>query len=77
MAALCGAAIAGERERAEALDAELAQINEALFVEANPMPIKYALARVGRIRPGIRLPLTAIGAQSAAVVDRALQELGL
>jgi len=77
VAALCAAAIAGERERAEVLDAELAQINEALFVEANPMPIKYALARIGRIQPGIRLPLTAIDAKSAAVVDRALQELGL
>jgi 4-hydroxy-tetrahydrodipicolinate synthase len=77
LAALCAAALAGDRSRAEALDAELAQINRALFIEANPMPLKYALARIGRIEPGIRLPLTEISAESAAVVDQALQELSL
>ena len=75
VAALCAAALAGERERAETLDGELAEINRALFVEANPMPVKYALQRAGRIGEGIRLPLVQITAESAAIVDAALAEL--
>jgi 4-hydroxy-tetrahydrodipicolinate synthase len=75
VATLCRAALDGDRERAEALDRELAELNRALFVEANPMPVKYALARRGRIGPGIRLPLVALEGASAAVVDAALAAL--
>jgi 4-hydroxy-tetrahydrodipicolinate synthase len=77
MAALCRAALAGDRETTERLDGELAALNKALFVEANPMPIKYALARIGRMGPGIRLPLVALEGDSAAAVDAALAEAGL
>jgi 4-hydroxy-tetrahydrodipicolinate synthase len=77
MAALCRAALAGDRETTERLDGELATLNKALFVEANPMPIKYALARIGRMGPGIRLPLVALEGDSAAAVDAALAEAGL
>lgn len=77
VAAACAAALAGDRETAEILDAELLSINRALFVEANPMPVKHALARSERISDGIRLPMTRLEGESAARVDRALVELGL
>lgn len=72
MAALCAAALAGDRARAVELDESLAALNRALFVEANPMPVKYALARLGRIQQGIRLPLTWPEGDAAATVDAAL-----
>lgn len=77
VAELCRAALAGDREQAEALDARLATLNSALFVEANPMPVKYALAQMRRIGDGIRLPLTGISTTSTAVVEGALREMGL
>jgi len=57
MAAFCSAWLAGERERAEALDAELQPVHGALFVETSPSPVKWALHALGRIDSGIRLPL--------------------
>lgn len=57
MAAFCSAWLAGERERAEALDGELQPVHGALFVETSPSPVKWALHALGRIDSGIRLPL--------------------
>lgn len=57
-AAMCEAALNGERARAEALDAPLSGLHRDLFLEANPIPVKWALAEMGRIPRGIRLPLT-------------------
>jgi 4-hydroxy-tetrahydrodipicolinate synthase len=75
MATLCAAALAGDRVRALELDGSLAGLNAALFVEANPMPVKYALARLGRIQKGIRLPLTWPEGDAAAAVDAALGDV--
>ena len=58
MAAMVDAALAGDWTTAEAAEAELAPLHAALFVESNPIPVKWALAEMGRIGPGIRLPLT-------------------
>lgn len=58
MAAMSAAAIAGERERAKALDEPLGALHRDLFLEPNPIPVKWALARMGLIESGIRLPLT-------------------
>lgn len=77
MAALCRAALAGDADTTERLDRELAALNKVLFVEANPMPIKYAMAKIGRMGPGIRLPLVALEGDSAAAVDAVLAEVGL
>ncbi|MEE4279612.1 MAG: 4-hydroxy-tetrahydrodipicolinate synthase [Halieaceae bacterium] len=77
VAAVCASALAGDVERTHALNGELAALNAALFVEANPMPVKYALERLGRIPRGIRLPMTWPEGEAAAVVDAALAELGL
>ncbi|MEM1403279.1 MAG: 4-hydroxy-tetrahydrodipicolinate synthase [Pseudomonadota bacterium] len=74
VAALCAAALSRQEERAKALDASLGGLNEALFVEANPMPVKYALAKMARIGAGIRLPLLLPEGDAAAIVDAALAE---
>ena len=58
MAELCRLAIAGKRTEAEQVEARLAPLNSALFVEPNPIPVKWALARRQLIESGIRLPMT-------------------
>ncbi len=57
MARMCAAALAGDAETAAAIDADLAALHRALFVEPNPIPVKWALAELGLIDEGIRLPL--------------------
>lgn len=58
LATLCRLASSGELEAARALDATLQPLNTALFVESNPIPVKWALAEMGLIEAHIRLPLT-------------------
>lgn len=58
MSALIAAAVRGERAQAESLDAPLTGLHRALFVEANPIPVKWALKELELIAEGIRLPLT-------------------
>ncbi|MEE4298784.1 MAG: 4-hydroxy-tetrahydrodipicolinate synthase [Pseudomonadales bacterium] len=58
MAAMLESALAGDWTTAEAEEAALAALHEALFVESNPIPVKWALHEMGRIGTGIRLPLT-------------------
>lgn len=58
MAALCRAAASGDRNEARRIDASLQALNTALFLESNPIPVKWALARMGLIESAIRLPLT-------------------
>ena len=77
MAALCRAALAGDAVRTRALDAELAEINRVLFIESNPIPVKWALLEMGLIGPGIRLPLTPLSTPCQAPVRKALLDLGL
>jgi 4-hydroxy-tetrahydrodipicolinate synthase len=74
---MCAAALAGDAGRAEELDAKLAGLHERLFVEANPIPVKWALHEMGRIGPGIRLPLTPLSDEWHAAVREALKEAGL
>jgi 4-hydroxy-tetrahydrodipicolinate synthase len=77
MAALCRAALAGDAALTRALDAELAEINRVLFIESNPIPVKWALMEMGLIGSGIRLPLTQLSADCREPVRRALADLGL
>jgi 4-hydroxy-tetrahydrodipicolinate synthase len=58
MAELCRLAVAGEHDAAKAIDDRLQPLNTALFVESNPIPVKWAVSRMGLISPFIRLPLT-------------------
>lgn len=63
MARLCRLAVSGEHEAATALDDTLQPLNTALFVESNPIPVKWAVSQMGLIPPDIRLPLTEHAAQ--------------
>lgn len=58
MSRMITAALAGDTARAAQIDAELAGLHETLFIEANPIPVKWLLSRMGLIGEGIRLPLT-------------------
>jgi 4-hydroxy-tetrahydrodipicolinate synthase len=77
VAQLCGLALAGERAQAEAINARLAPLNQALFLEPNPIPVKWALCRRGLIEAGIRLPLTCLDERYHAQVLQALETAGV
>ena len=63
MRALCDAARALRRADAERIDATLQPLHQKLFLESNPIPVKWAVEKMGFIGPGIRLPLTALAAR--------------
>ena len=73
---MCAAAVAGQREQAIALNNRLLPLHQKLFVEANPIPVKWALARMGRIPEGIRLPLTPLAPPFHDTLTQALREAG-
>ena len=77
MAAMCKAAIAGNSAAAAELDEPLSGLHNDLFVEANPIPVKWALQRMGLIEKGIRLPLTELTEANQPVVVAAMQKAGL
>ena len=70
---MCVAARAGDATKAAAIDAELAPLHQALFVESNPIPVKWALKEMGRIPAGIRLPLTPLAGEYQSAVRSALR----
>ncbi len=74
---MCEAALAGDRNKAEAIDSRLRALHRDLFVEANPIPVKWALQEMGMIPPGIRLPMTPLSAKFHAKVRAALLEAGV
>lgn len=74
---LCDAARAGDAATARALDEELIALNQALFIESNPIPVKWALHRMGRIDTGIRQPLLALAETHRPQVETALETLGV
>jgi 4-hydroxy-tetrahydrodipicolinate synthase len=76
MRQLCDAALAGERERALAINDQLADLHRALFVESNPIPVKWAMTALGLTQPGIRLPLTWLTPAHEATVRAAMQRAG-
>jgi 4-hydroxy-tetrahydrodipicolinate synthase len=71
------AARAGRADEARAVDLTLKPLHRALFVEANPIPVKWALARMGLIADGIRLPLAPLGKEYQGHVLEALQAAGI
>ena len=74
---LCMAAAQGDITTVRRLNAELALLNKLLFVEGNPVPVKWALSKMGRMPGGIRLPLTELGQAHHAALTAALEEVGL
>jgi 4-hydroxy-tetrahydrodipicolinate synthase len=77
MADMCRAALAGESEKAKQLDDKLQPLNKALFLESNPIPVKWALAEMGLIPPGIRLPLTPYAEEYHAEMRQAMANAGI
>ncbi len=69
-------ALAGDAEQARALDTTLADLNAALFLESNPIPVKWALSDMGRIEPGLRLPLTPFDSAHHEALRAALAKAG-
>ena len=74
---LCAAALAGQAARARALDARLAPLHRALFVEPNPIPAKWAVRQLGLIQGGIRLPLTQLSAAGQVTMRQAMLAAGV
>lgn len=77
MARMCDAALRGDEAAARALNEPLLALHRDLFVEANPIPVKWALFAMGRSGPGIRLPLTPLTDASQPRVRAALQAAGI
>ncbi len=77
MAEMCAAALNGEREKALALNEPLTGLHKDLFVEANPIPVKWALQEQGRIPGGIRLPLTRLSDQYHETLRQAMRKAGV
>jgi 4-hydroxy-tetrahydrodipicolinate synthase len=77
MADLCRAASAGESRKAKEIDNKLQPLNKALFVESNPIPLKWALAEMGLISPAIRLPLTPYAEENHADMRQAMAHVGI
>jgi 4-hydroxy-tetrahydrodipicolinate synthase len=76
MADLCAAALAGDGKRAAAIHLKLLALHRQLFVEANPIPVKWALARMGLAGPALRLPLVPLSDAHHAPLEAALREAG-
>lgn len=77
MRALCDAARAGNREEALAIDAKLQSLHRDLFVESNPIPVKWAVGQMGMAGPGIRLPLTELESDHQPLVRAAMVAAGV
>ena len=74
---LCVAALAGDVANAMAIQRRLLPVHRQLFVEANPIPVKWAMQRLGLCGGALRLPLTELDAANEANVETALQDAGL
>lgn len=74
---LCTRAMAGDAAGAMAIQRQLMPLHKHLFVEANPIPVKWAVSRLGHCGPTLRLPLTELSPAHHALVEGALREAGL
>ncbi len=77
MADLCAAALAGDAKRAAEIQLGLMPLHRAMFTEPNPIPVKWALHRMGRCGPAIRLPLVPMTESLAPAMEDALRSHGL
>jgi 4-hydroxy-tetrahydrodipicolinate synthase len=73
----CEAALSGDLAKARAIDASLQSLHKELFVEASPIPVKWAVARMGLIGNAIRLPLVELSMAHHGTVLRAMQAAGV
>ncbi len=77
MSELCAAALAGNVQRAMEIQFQLMPLHKQLFVEANPIPVKWAVSRMGHCGGTLRLPMTTLSAGNQPVVETALRNAGL
>jgi 4-hydroxy-tetrahydrodipicolinate synthase len=74
---MCAAALAGDAAEAEQLDAPLAGLHDKLFLQANPIPVKWAVHRMGLAPTGIRLPLTWLSEEFQPPLQAAMEQAGI
>jgi len=74
---MCAAALVGDVKKAREINLRLLALHQKLFVEANPIPVKWALAQMGRIEAGLRLPMTPLAERCHDAVRAALAEAGI
>jgi 4-hydroxy-tetrahydrodipicolinate synthase len=74
---LCVAAMAGDAAKAMAIQRKLLPLHRNLFVESNPIPVKWAAAHMGLCGPALRLPLSPLSASGQSAVKAAMQAAGL
>ncbi len=74
---MCAAALVGDVKKARELNLRLLPLHQRLFVEANPIPAKWALGEMGMIEPGLRLPLSPLADRFHQSVREALHEAGI
>ena len=77
VAEVCRLALTGDEDGARKLNAELSGLNEALFIEANPIPVKWAMVELGLVKEGIRPPLVALSTAHQETVLEAIRQAGL
>ena len=77
MSAMCEAALKGDAVEARRLHEQLMPLHDKLFVEANPIPVKWVLQEMGKMPAGIRLPLTPMSEQYHSVLRTAMQQAGI
>jgi 4-hydroxy-tetrahydrodipicolinate synthase len=74
---MCAAALVGDVKKARELNLQLLPLHQRLFIEANPIPVKWAMAEMGLIEPGLRLPLSPLADRCHDAVREALHEAGI
>ena len=74
---MCAAALVGDVKKSRELNLRLLTLHQRLFVETNPAPVKWALAQMGLIEPGLRLPLVPLGEKFHDTVREALADAGI
>ena len=74
---LCAAALAGDVQAARSINARLFALHQKLFVEANPIPVKWILQQMGLIQGGIRLPLVPLSAQFHDTLRSAMKQAAI
>ena len=78
VAALCNAALGGKWDDARRLHFELFALSQAIFLDTNPIPLKYMMARLGLLAtPEVRLPLIALNSGREKILDDVLRKAGL
>ena len=77
MSDVCEAALAGDKEKAQRLNQQIANLHNILFCESNPIPVKWALHEMGYISTGLRLPLTPLAEQYREPIRNSLKAAGI